>query len=365
MKNDILDNLIVLIPAYRPNNTLYSLVYNLSLIFKYIIIIDDGSGVEYNEIFSRCVTISDNILFYRNVVNMGKGRAIKNGINYSFNVLSDEIDAGKLIGFVTVDADGQHTLNDICKCCNVFQNNNDKLVLGSRSFDKNVPLRSKFGNTITSFVMRIFYGIILKDTQTGLRVFSINDAKFFSSLNGERYEYEILMLIESSKRNIKIIEEDIETIYIDDNSSSHFNPIIDSYKIYKVILSEFFKFSFSGLFSFFVDISMFSLFIFIFKTMSEYYVIIAAVLARMISSLVNFTINKNIVFCNTDFIKNTILKYYTLVMVVLLISSLSTYLISSLFNGYEIIIKICVDFIIYFIDYQVQRMLFKQTDSKH
>lgn len=353
------DNIIVLIPAYKPTGLLLDFVEKLSDHFMHIVLIDDGSGDEYRDLFNKCVQVNSNVKLYRNVVNMGKGRAIKNGINYSFNIYNNKINSGDINGFVTVDADGQHAVKDICNCCNVFKDNSNKLILGSRVFGENVPFRSKFGNVITSFVMKVFYGISLKDTQTGLRVFSTDNAKIFASLSGERYEYEILMLIEASRQKIELLEENIETIYFDDNSTSHFNPLVDSYKIYKVILSEFFKFSFSSLFSFFVDISFFSFFINIFKSISSYYVIISAVLARIISSLVNFTINKNVVFENKGSVKDTILKYYSLAVIVLIISSSSTYLLAKAFNGKEVPIKICVDLMIFFVDYRIQRILFK------
>lgn len=363
MLSSVFKNIIVLIPAYKPSETMYDLVVDLSKHFDNIVLVDDGSGAEYNNLFDKCVQINKGIILFRNVVNMGKGRAIKNGINYSFNLFNKEICNGDIIGFVTVDADGQHAVKDICNCCDVFENNTNKLILGSRYFGDNVPFRSKFGNVITSFVMKLFYGIKLRDTQTGLRVFSVENAKKYACLNGERYELEIMMIIESCRQKISVLEEGIETIYINDNSTSHFNPLVDSYKIYKVILGEFFKFSFSSLFSFLVDISFFSIFVKVFKNLSSYYVIIAAVLARIISSFVNFTINKNIVFENKGKLKDTILKYYSLVVIVLSVSSLSTHVLSKYFNGYEVPIKICVDLIIFFVDYRVQRVLFKNKTN--
>ena len=349
LKKESYDNIIVIIPAYKPSNMLYDFIKDLLNHFVHIILIDDGSGSEYKDLFDKCI-LNKNVLLYKNIVNMGKGRAIKNGINFAFNKFDDIIAENKIIGFVTVDADGQHNIRDILNCCNSFTNNKDKLVLGSRFLGQDVPFRSKFGNVITSFVIKLLYGLKLKDTQTGLRVFSIANSLLFISLDGERYEFETQMLIESSRKRIQIIENDIDTIYINDNESSHFNPIIDSYKIYKVILGDFFKFSFSSFFSFFVDISFFSIFIKVFKSFSIYYVIISAVLARIISSFVNFTINKNVVFSNKDKIENTIFQYYFLAIIVLIVSSLSTYMLSRIFNGKEVFIKICVDLIIFFID---------------
>ena len=59
-------------------------------------------------------------------------------------------------------------------------------------------------------------------------------------IDGDRFEYEINVLLDFSKRKIPIKEIEIETVYIDNNSSSHFKPIRDSFKIYKQIFKYIF-----------------------------------------------------------------------------------------------------------------------------
>ena len=359
--NNVINNVIVLMPSYEPNENIVDLVKKLVNYFSYIVIINDGSSDDKESIFSDAISIDKNKVFlYRNVVNMGKGRAIKNGINYCFNAFKNEIDTSEIEGFITVDSDGQHSVEDIINCAKTFNSFKESLVLGTRKFDDDVPLRSKFGNETTINVMRLLYGLRISDTQTGLRAFSTHNAKSFLNLSGERYEFEIQMLIKTKKKNIPIVEVPIKTIYISENAGSHFNPVVDSFKIYKIIIYEFVKFAFSSLFSFFIDITLYSQFIRLFKGKTKYYIIFSAIIARIISSIVNYNINKNIVFEDNRSIKNTIFKYYLTAICVLAVSSLSTHLISSRLGGLEVPIKIIVDLLIFFIDFRVQKYFFNK-----
>lgn len=114
------------------------------------------------------------------------------------------------------------------------------LSLGERDFDQEkVPFRSKFGNSCTRNLFKILYHIGLKDTQTGLRGIPNRLIPDFRKLAGDRYEYEMNMLIACSQQRIPIKSITIDTIYVDNNSSSHFHPILDSFKIYKLLLGQF------------------------------------------------------------------------------------------------------------------------------
>ena len=74
------------------------------------------------------------------------------------------------------------------------------------------------------------------------------------TVKGDRFEYETNMLIETMNKKIPIIEVPIETIYLENsNSESHFNPVKDSFEIYKL----FFKFILAGLSSFILDYLLF------------------------------------------------------------------------------------------------------------
>lgn len=217
---------IALIPSYKPNNNLIDLVKELSKNDFEIIIVDDGSGIEYKNIFTKIKNIS-KVISYE--VNQGKGHALKTGLKYiKDNYFNDYV-------IVTLDCDGQHTIKDTIKITNEAQNDKNTLVIGKRPRDKKIPLRSKIGNEVTRYIFRTITGVDVYDTQSGLRAFSNKLINTFIDTEGNRYEYEMNILLKCAYYNISIKEIEISTIYIDNNSNSHFNPIKDSIKIYKEI----------------------------------------------------------------------------------------------------------------------------------
>ena len=223
----------ILIPAYKPDMRLVELT-NLLLTHEdlAVVVVDDGSGESFKEVFSA---LDKRVHFITYPVNKGKGGALKTGIKYIYDNMPD---CERLI---TADADGQHTYPDIKKVIEKSIECPGALVLGSREFDGNVPFRSKFGNTLTRLVFSLATGVRVRDTQTGLRGFDRAGMKTFLDVPGDRYEYEINVLLVAARTKTPIHEVTIKTIYINENESSHFNPIKDSMKIYSCI----FKFAFS------------------------------------------------------------------------------------------------------------------------
>lgn len=297
---------IALIPAYKPDMKLITLLESLKETDIIPVVVNDGSGNEFDEIFLKaskyCHILSHDI-------NRGKGRALKTGLLY----IKDTFKKDYIV--ITLDADGQHTVKDSLNVLKLSEENPGSLVLGSRYFDKNTPLRSRFGNSLTRLVYKLSTGISVYDTQTGLRAFSDEIIDKLIDIKGERYEYEMNVLLECKHLKIKIIETKIETIYIDNNSSSHFNAVRDSVRIYKNIL----KFSASSLVSFLVDYGFYSLFLILFGLLKiKSTVSLANIGARCISSIVNFNINKKYVFHSNENPLKSLLKYYILVAFILI-----------------------------------------------
>lgn len=245
-----MDNLVLIVPTLEPNTAFIKVVCNYKKHFNKIIVVDDGSGEEYRNIFKE---ISDmGVVVLTHALNYGKGRALKTAFNYVLNNYKD------VVGVITVDSDGQHLVKDALKCSDALINSENKLVLGSRNFDEdNVPLKSRIGNKLTRSLFKILCGISISDTQTGLRAIAINDIKTFLYTKGERFEYETNMLLDAKKYNIKFEEVPIETVYLNENKGTHFNPLRDSVEIYKVFI----KYLFVSLSSFLVDILFFMLFL--------------------------------------------------------------------------------------------------------
>jgi glycosyltransferase involved in cell wall biosynthesis len=215
----------VVIPAYRPEKELVD--YINSLIEKnvgHVVVVDDGNDDTYSDIFDRISNIH-RCTVLEHERNQGKGAGLKTAFQYVLNEHSH------LRGVVTADADGQHTINDVLNIGKHLIENEDSFIIGMREFDRETtPFRSLLGNTVTSIVFRILYGKYLKDTQTGLRGFPTHELHDLIKLRGDRYEYEMNVLIYSIQKNKSIIRVDIETVYHDVHVS-YFKTYSDAVRV--------------------------------------------------------------------------------------------------------------------------------------
>jgi putative flippase GtrA len=220
----------VVIPAYKPSSQLLSLVDELhSRAISLSVGVDDGSGPAYDSIFP-VVSRKPGVRVVRHDTNRGKGAALKTGIRCVL-----QSGAG-CVGVVTADADGQHVPADVYRVASRFAERADALVLGTRTFTGHVPLRSRVGNALTRAVMRIVAGQRIRDTQTGLRAIPRGLAERLLDVPGSGYEFELEMLITAKHLGVPIVEEPIRTIYELGNATSHFDPLLDSMRIYFVLL---------------------------------------------------------------------------------------------------------------------------------
>lgn len=316
----------VLIPAYQPDELLIKLIEKLNTYNLPVYVVNDGS-VGCEAVFAQVQQLGANLISYD--TNRGKGYALKTG-------LSAMHDAG-FTSAVTADADGQHTPEDIIKVMDCLAQNPDSLVLGVRKVDE-MPLRSKFGNSLTCVLFKWLYGMHITDTQTGLRGIPLEKIDSLTALEGDRYEYEMNMLVMSNSLFSSIQEVPIETIYIDDNGSSHFNPIKDGLKIYRVLFKNLKNFILSSFSSFVLDYSLFNaLYYLVFHNAVK-----STVLARVVSSTYNFLINKYVVF-KTDSKKYNIVKYAGLALCILAVNAGLMYLLVDIFHLPAALIKIVVE----------------------
>lgn len=349
-----MNKVLIVIPTLNPHRELISYVDELiENNFASILLLNDGSREEFEPIFSELSSYKE-ITIYNHVVNLGKGRGIKNSINYFL----DMNDLENYVGMITVDSDGQHQVSDVLKVYEAMVAAPTKLYFGSRNFNKdNVPAKSSFGNKITSGLFRLLYGKKIMDTQTGLRGIPTSIAPSFIDLKGERFEYETNMLISAVLTDIDIEEIEIETIYFDNNSETHFRPIADSISIIGLLLETFFRYILSSLSSFLIDILLFSIFIMLFNGLSaNVRIFLSTILARLGSSIFNYQVNKNIVFENENNDKTTIYKYFILVVVQLLLSATFVALFYRLTGLPETSIKAVVDTILFFASYRIQQL---------
>jgi glycosyltransferase involved in cell wall biosynthesis len=272
----------VLIPAYNPDEKLLALLPKLKERFSRIVIVDDGS-VKGREIFPQAEKYVEKILVHER--NRGKGAALKTGFAY----LGDSTDV------ITADSDGQHTPEDIAKVAEGLRSHRDGLVLGVRSFSGKVPLRSRFGNWWTRWFFFLMTGLMIRDTQTGLRGIPAALLPRVAGIPGDRYEYEMAMLADAKNHPSRPLQIPIETVYIDSNATSHFNPLLDTIRIYRSL----FQFCISSVLSFLIDNGIFAAVMWVLTakdTPRRDDVLIALVAARFVSSHFNYFYNRFVVF---------------------------------------------------------------------
>ena len=341
----------VIIPSYEPDDKLITLLEALKQTgISHVVVVDDGSGAQY-ETFFELAEEMDNCTVLHHAVNLGKGRALKTAFNHCLRVYGESPGCG------SADSDGQHTPADILACMRKLWENPQALILGCRDFDApSVPARSSFGNKCTRKVFRYLLGLSVSDTQTGLRAIPTLFMKELMQVKGERFEYETNMLIETKNLNIPILEVPVETVYIEENKTSHFNPIKDSVRIYLV----FGKFLFSSLSSSVLDLLLFHILCMAFLPLGEEirgipYIVAATVGARVISAVYNFLINYRVVFKSKGNLAVTAGKYGLLAVCQMMCSAFLVNGLYGLVGGAEVLIKMPVDVFLFFASFVIQR----------
>ena len=246
-------DIAVLIPSLHPDHLLTEYVDDLIAHgFQHILVVDDGSGPDYAPLFDQ-LKEKPGCLVIGYPVNGGKGHALKHGMAYIREQWPH------LKGIVTADSDGQHTAEGLISVARALDEHPDRLILGSRDFDTdNVPRKSRMGNRLTSFFFALLYGKWLPDTQTGLRGFSMDLVPLMLSIAGERFEYEMNMLITCSSRHVPFHVVTIETVYIEENRRTHFRPFHDSARIYGQLFRNFFKYASASGLSTGIDVLLFA-----------------------------------------------------------------------------------------------------------
>ncbi|MFC5468292.1 glycosyltransferase [Cohnella suwonensis] len=293
----------ILIPAYEPNHKLLTLIDRLKDAgFRSIVVVDDGSGERYADLFRSAGKAGCAVLTH--VANRGKGRALKTGFQHLMR-------EGIATCVVCADSDGQHLPEDIRRIAETAADRPGQIVLGTRRFTGNVPLRSRFGNSVTRGVYAFATGTPIHDTQTGLRGYSSDMLEWLCRVSGERFEYEMNLLLEAPSAGYSFHEVPIDTVYLNKNESSHFRPLADSARIYYPIV----KFGASSAGAALVD--FFLLLVIQIATMNLLFAVIGA---RVCSSILNYAVNRKFVFSRgrpRSAVSRSMPRYFALVALIL------------------------------------------------
>ena len=362
----------IIVPSYEPDEKLMQVVEGLLAEgFQDIILINDGSHTEHLHRFTEAEKYPEVTVLHHEV-NKGKGRAMKTAFGWCLKNRPD------ITGVITVDGDNQHRPADVRRCAEALEADPTKLWLGVRDFSlEQVPFRSRAGNTITRGIVKLACGVAIRDTQTGLRAIAREYLPLMCEIEGERYEFETQMLLQAPENGIPIGEVVIDTVYIDENQTSHFNTVKDSWRIYKLIfrhmgrrLKRFFKFSLSSIISFLVDYGLFTLLnsVLLASLSGGTRELASTYGARVVSAIVNFLLNRNMVFAHRGNAGKSAVRYAALAVVQAAVSAGLVTLLQKLTGASalaETALKIPVDLVLFLASYQIQkRWVFAQTEDK-
>ena len=361
-----LSRISVVLPSLDPDEKLIAVVDGLlEYGFTDIILVNDGSKQENLHYFTDLTARHPEITLLTHEVNKGKGAALKNAFRFFLENRPEGL------GVVTVDGDNQHHPEDTRACCeHMLQTGH--VTLGCRDFTQpDVPPRSRFGNRTTSTIFKLFVGMTISDTQTGLRAIPRDVLSELVDVFGDRFEYETNMLLAFKTKGIGFDEVKIRTVYIEENKSSHFRVIHDSWRIYKLILAHFFRYTLSSVVSAVVDTLCYALLDGVLPLTGVALTAAAGVGARIVSSLLNFFMNKKLVFQTNVDTKKAMLRYYTLALPQMAVQVLMTHGVYVLFHIGEsagilrTVVYAIVMTMLYFVSYMIQqRWVFAPQKSK-
>jgi hypothetical protein len=341
----------VVIPALNPVAGLVNLVRDLlQRGIPRIIVVNDGSDLSFDGVFDALAGV-DGCTVLSHDRNLGKGRALKTAFGHFLERFAS------LDGVVTADADGQHAVDDIVAVCRRVSAGDGSLVLGMRNLHQgNVPKSNHFGNTLTSAVFRLFFGTYIEDTQTGLRGIPTREIRWMATMQGDRYEYEMNMLINAKRRSVPLSGLRIQTLYPDGNANSHYQVLGDSARIFARMMAGLAPHIVAAIVSGLADILLFLLFdsLLLASMGAAVRLLASTVLARVVSLAVKLLANRRLFSVSGRTSGRIAARYYALQLVKLIASWSLVYGITRLVSVHDIVVKVFVDLALGLLNSQLQ-----------
>lgn len=349
MNNEIL----IIIPAYNPPIKLFeALLTKLEGAFKHVLIVNDGSDESFNDFFKK---LERKYHVLKHEYNLGKGEAIKTAYRFAYDNYKD------VLAYVVIDCDNQHDIEDMINCCKAAIEHSDSLVIGVRDFSLDtVPFKSKAGNKITRLMFKWLFNKDITDTQTGLRAISPNIVDKLLAVSGSRYNYELKCLITCCEENIPIVEVPIKTIYIENNKESRFNPVKDSFIIYKEFINYYLRLFIPYLISLLVFLIVFY---FMNSNNDLKALIIVNIIAGIINIVTNIIMNYRNIYKHNNLGNN--LVYILKKILKIFIAGFFIYICYNLLNINLLLSKVLVDIILTIIIFLIFRNVGFKNEKKN
>lgn len=352
----------VVIPAYEPGESFVPYVQELLAQGQIqVLAVDDGSGESYAWIFQALERL-EGCTVLRHPVNRGKGAALKTAFTWYLEHLPKNCP-----GVVTADCDGQHRVEDVLAVQSALVEREGALILGSRDFGPDTPARSLSGNRASAAALSLLYGIRLRDTQTGLRGIPNRLLTGLCQMAGERFEYELNMLVYARQQCVDMVEIPIQTIYFDNNRGSHFRTFADAGRIVLVLLGSVVQYAGAAALSVVIDVGVYALMVKALLTPLSLStrIFFSTVIARVLSSTANYACNRTLPYVQNKGVWSTLWKYYVLWLCQLCASFGGTWLLTEVLGVDELLGKLLVDIVLAVLSYQVQlRWVFRAERGK-
>ena len=208
-------HICAVIPTFNNGGTVADVVRGVLAQGLPVFVVDDGST---DDTAQKLEGLDIHVL--RHPRNLGKGHALKTGL-----------EEARRRGFrfaLTIDADGQHDPADIPAL--LAAAGERTLVVGSRNIAADgMPSGSTFANRFSNFWFTVQTLRRLPDTQTGFRVYPLEDLPSLKLLTA-RYEAELTLLVFSAWKGLKLVPVPVRVYYPEDRVT-HFRPFADFFRI--------------------------------------------------------------------------------------------------------------------------------------
>ena len=203
---------VVCIPAYNVSKVVRELVQECRKYATDVIVCNDGSiddtGIEAKRGGATVITHPQN---------KGKGAAIKSLFNAAKDMKADVV--------VTIDGDGQFLPKEIDKITKPISDGNADIVIGYRFVGNNeIPSYRKFGNKVLDKMTSMASELPFRDTQSGFRAYS-GSAVGLISFESDGFGADAEILVNASRKGLKIAEEKVTVLYNTGDRTSTKNPV--------------------------------------------------------------------------------------------------------------------------------------------
>lgn len=342
-------NVAIVIPCLNPEHTTIEYVASLlNMGFKAVIVVNDGSAPAHDGIFTTLSAFPGCTVLHHQR-NRGKGRALKSGFAHV------QAAHPNLAGVVVAYADGRYRPEDVLAVAHALVRLSNALILGARNTaDRSLSRFTRFGNRLCSTLMRFLYGVKVRDIQTGLRGYPAGLLDRLLTVSGERYEYEINLLLACIKYAVPIQTIAVGSAYYK-NSGPWPRHLRSSFVTLLLVIQSFLRFAASSLTASAVDIGLFAVMTkLVMNNSFLYYIEISTIVARCISASLSFTLNRKFVFGGRNAGKKAVGRFVLLALFQMLASATLVGVLFNLIGIDEVLIKLFVDITLFFVSYQVQ-----------